>query len=179
MLPTPVATQPVELHTPIKTEAQESQEPQLSQEPHEETEDNAFEENAADDDFGDFGQFSSTAIEMFPATDEGDTRFARFNSQVENQDIINGINVIWPVSQELESKPNDHVGLFEDNPRIMPSIVDRDWVDLYRILVNDTVFSENGGSRLAWRRSMIRQRFLESLNISEVCLSGLKKRLRT
>jgi hypothetical protein len=169
MLPTPVAAQPVELHTPIKTEAQDSLEQQLPQEPPEEEDDNV--DNAADDDFGDFGQFSSTAIEMFPVTDEGDTRYARFNSRVESQDIINGINAIWPVLQELESKPNNHVGLIKDSPRIMPSIADRDWVDLYQILVNDTVFSENGGSRLAWRRSMIRQRFLESLNISEVYLS--------
>jgi len=166
ILPTPVVAQPTE------QSAQEgAQEQSLTQEPQEETTEPINTETAIDDDFddfGDFGQFASTAVEMFPVVDEGKTRYAEFNSNVVNQDIKNGINVIWPVMQELESKHDDH-GLFMDKTKITPSVTDKDWVKLYEILVNDTVFSESGGSRLAWRRSMIRQRFLESLNISEVC----------
>jgi hypothetical protein len=188
ILPTPVAGQPTEqpLSQPLSGNTQESlraeehvssgSEEELTKKIEEHVEDKKIEEHVEDkdDDFGDFGQFASTEPEMFPVADEGETRYSAFNSKVANKDVKNGINVIWPVLKELESKA-DHDGLFKDKTRIVPSITDRDWVNLYNILVNDTVFSENGGSRLAWRRSVIRQRFLESLNISEVSFMRLQK----
>lgn len=128
----------------------------------------SVEEHEADDDFGDFGHFASTAVEMFPMTDEKDTRYSRFSALVGNNDVKNGINVIWPVLKELDSRTDTNAGLIKDKNNIVPLVNNGDWVDLYHTLVSDTVFSENGGSRLAWRRSMIRQKFLQSLNITEV-----------
>ncbi len=51
----------------------------------------------SDDEFGDFGNFSTTVIEMFPTSElkEDQSRFSRFSAHLSNQDIKNIYIICW------------------------------------------------------------------------------------